>query len=820
MRLIAITKRALAAALGILAVAVLVGWAWHVDTLKSVVPGLSTMKANTALCFLLTTLSLGTIASSQSASRRFSGGAAMLAGLIGLLTLVEYLGHVRLGIDELLFADPDTTSAPFNGRMSPATAVAFISAGAGLLLIGRGARRSIITAGHALAAVTGLIGLLAVTGYAYDVQGFYRVGPFVAMALHTGVGMIIITLAMLLSRADEGWFAPYVAHPIARSALIRICVLGLLLPFAIGLLVLRGIRAGYYDAQVTPALFAVAAAALLIWLALRSASILARAEEDVGLAEAEAQHRTDALDRTNQRHKALVENLPQLVWTCLPDGRCDYLSPQWVAYTGLGADDQLGLDWLERVIHPEDRARTLEHWMGAVAGHHPYDIEYRIRGADGSYRWFKTRGTPVHDANGATAYWFGTSTDFEDIVGAREVLSRSRTELEQQVEARTAELMAVEAQLRQSQKMEAVGQLTGGVAHDFNNLLTIIRSASDLLRRPSLAEDRRRAYLDAISDTADRAAKLTAQLLAFSRRQALKPELFDANEKVGGILGMLEPILGSQIAVEFIGSSDNCFLEADLSQFETALVNIAVNARDAMDGKGRITVAVRLVEELPPMHGHPIVPGAFVAVSLTDSGIGIPEEQLDRIFEPFFTTKAMGKGTGLGLSQVFGFAKQSGGDVAVVSSPGRGSTFTLYLPQAEETTAQEVGVSEGRAALAPAGHLRVLVVEDNVEVGRFSTQLLEDLGYGTTWAHDAAEALALIDQGNRFDVMFSDVVMPGMNGIDLGHVVRSKFPNMPIILTSGYSDVLADEGRHGFELLKKPYAAEDLSRLLRRTIRG
>lgn len=658
--------------LGILALGVLAGWVFHVETLKTVLPGLTTMKANTALGFLFAAISLAVIGSPLPAVRRVGGAAAVIVGLVGLLTLIEYLGHVRLGIDELLIADPATTSAPFNGRMSPATAIGFLGAAAALLFVVLGAHRRTVVAGHAFAAVPGLIGLLALTGYAYDVEALYKLGPFVTVALHTGVGMTILAVAILLARSDEGWFAPYADYPIARSALFRIGVLGLILPFLAGLLVVKGIRRGYYEAQVTPALFALVATALMVWLALRSASILVRAERSISTVEAEAQRRSDALDLTNNRHTALVENLPQLVWTCLPDGRCDYFSPQWIAYTGLKADDQLGFDWLDRVIHPDDRARTEEHWMGAVAGRHPYDIEYRIRSVDGSYRWFKTRGTPARAGDGSTEYWFGTSTDIEDIVAAREVLARSRVELERQVEDRTAELMAVEAQLRQSQKMEAVGQLTGGVAHDFNNLLTIIRSASDLLRRPNLAEDRRRTYLDAISDTADRAAKLTAQLLAFSRRQALKPELFDAGAKVDGTLDMLRSIVGGRIRVELVRRSDDCFLDADVSQFETAIVNIAINARDAMDGEGAMTVEIGVTDEIPALRAHPAIPGRFVAVSLTDTGTGIPVEQIERIFEPFFTTKALGKGTGLGLSQVFGFAKQSGGDISVRSTEGQG----------------------------------------------------------------------------------------------------------------------------------------------------
>jgi PAS domain S-box-containing protein len=378
-----------------------------------------------------------------------------------------------------------------------------------------------------------------------------------------------------------------------------------------------------------------------------------------------------------------------------------------------------------------------------------------------------------------------------------------------------ARLLEAQDALRQAQKMEAVGQLTGGVAHDFNNLLTIVKSSTDLLRRPGLSEERRRRYVDAISDTVDRASKLTGQLLAFARRQALKPEVFDAADRLRAVTDMLRTIVGARIEMRTEIDCEACVVEADVSQFETALVNMAVNARDAMDGEGRLIVKVEGVPSMPPIRGHAGAPGRFVALSLTDTGLGIPADHLTKIFEPFFTTKGVGKGTGLGLSQVFGFAKQSGGDVAVESVVGQGTTFTLYLPRvegggsADDAEARRAGGDvEGRGA-------HVLIVEDNVEVGRFSRQLLDDLGYRTTWAVNGEEALGLL-AGEGFDVVFSDVVMPGMSGIELGLEIRRRHPGLPVVLTSGYSHVLAQEGTHGFELIHKPYAADEVSRVLQR----
>jgi len=327
--------------------------------------------------------------------------------------------------------------------------------------------------------------------------------------------------------------------------------------------------------------------------------------------------------------------------------------------------------------------------------------------------------------------------------------------------------------------------------------------------------------VDAISDTVDRASKLTRQLLAFARRQALKPEVFDIAGRMRGITDMLGTIVGSRIRIVIEIECERCHVEADASQFETALVNMAVNARDAMDGEGTLTLRVEGLSHLPPIHGHSGGSGDFAAISVSDTGSGIPADQLPHIFEPFFTTKEVGKGTGLGLSQVYGFAKQSGGDMAVRSEIGMGTTFTLYLPQVDaDPYGEDDDVTSGPEPAEHGRGRRVLLVEDNVDVGRFSTQTLQDLGYETTWAANGDEALKVLEEtGAGFEVVFSDVVMPGMGGVELGQEIRRRYPGLPVVLTSGYSHVLAEENRHGFELLHKPYAADELSRVLRRVTR-
>ncbi|MEE1611912.1 PAS domain-containing protein [Microvirga sp. CF3016] len=633
------------------------------------------------------------------------------------------------------------------------------------------------------------------------------------------------------------------------------------------------------------------------------------------------------LRESEARFQAIANSIDQMVWSTRPDGYHDFFNQRWYDYTGVPQGSTDGSAWAG-IFHPDDQERAWGTWRHCLATGEPYHIEYRLRHRSGQYRWVLGRAQPVRDEAGRITRWFGTCTDIQEIVEAREVLTRSREELEREIAERTEErdriwqnsneLMGVfgfdggrrainpswsrvlgydeewllntpmmeithpddrprlavaieglargerlvdfedrlrhvdgsyrtiswtgvpgdgvfygigrdvtehrraEEALRQAQKMEAVGQLTGGVAHDFNNLLTIVRSSVDFLRRPNLPEERRIRYIDAISDTVDRAAKLTGQLLAFARRQALKPEVFEVPERIRAISDMLHTIVGSRIRIVTNIACERCFVEADVTQFETALVNMAVNARDAMNGEGTLRVHVESLSRMPSLRGHAGGRGRFVAVSISDTGSGIPPDRLSHIFEPFFTTKEVGKGTGLGLSQVYGFAKQSGGDVAVESTVGQGTTFTLYLPRTERGIAADAEDSgRGTDPNEEGRGCRVLVVEDNLEVGRFSTQLLQDLGYETTWAANASEALTLLEEdASRFDVVFSDVVMPGMSGVELGREIRQRYPRLPVVLTSGYSHVLAEEGRHGFELLHKPYAVEDVSRVLRRMTRG
>ncbi|NJC41601.1 signal transduction histidine kinase [Brevundimonas alba] len=397
----------------------------------------------------------------------------------------------------------------------------------------------------------------------------------------------------------------------------------------------------------------------------------------------------------------------------------------------------------------------------------------------------------------------------------RELDELNRT-LEKKVEQAVAERVTAEEALRHTQRLEAIGQLTGGVAHDFNNLLTIIRGSADLLARDNVPEARRERYITAIRETADRAAKLTSQLLSFSRRQALTPRVFDVGARARVIGEMMRSTLGEQLSVDVASVATGLFTNADPVEFETSLLNLGVNARDAMAGAGVLSLAVEPVSSIPSIRGQPARSGDYIALRVSDTGPGIAVADHARIFEPFYTTKPVGEGTGLGLSQVFGFANQSGGDIAIESEEGRGAAFTLYLPR---TPAPPVTDEAGEEA-GPAGKAqgRILVVEDNADVGAFAINLLEDLGYQPVLTSSGEAALDLLGTDDAFDLVFSDVLMPGMDGVALGAAIRQRWPGKAVLLTSGYSHALATDAEHGFDVLRKPYAIEELSLAIRRLL--
>jgi signal transduction histidine kinase/ActR/RegA family two-component response regulator len=370
-----------------------------------------------------------------------------------------------------------------------------------------------------------------------------------------------------------------------------------------------------------------------------------------------------------------------------------------------------------------------------------------------------------------------------------------------------AERERAEARLLQAQKMEAIGQLTGGIAHDFNNLLTAVVGSLDLLLRRTDDEKLARLAGNALQ-AAERGAHLTAQLLAFSRRQRLSPTPLQPNDIVSGMGDLLARSIGPHVRVETRLEPQLWQALADPTQLEVMILNLAINARDAMPGGGRLTIVTRNVDAVPAPLASELAPGEYVAIAVSDSGTGMPASVVAKAFEPFFTTKQPGKGTGLGLAQLYGFAKQSGGTARIESREGEGTTVTIYLPRTREVTAVALPeIVETR----PTERARVLVVDDDDDVRLVAAALVEEIGYEVGSAANGEEALALLATGG-FALMLTDVAMPGMTGVDLAHKVRSLAPDLPIIFASGYADVQTFGAELGDEtLLKKPYRIAEVA---------
>jgi signal transduction histidine kinase len=497
-----------------------------------------------------------------------------------------------------------------------------------------------------------------------------------------------------------------------------------------------------------------------------------------------------ALRRSQERQRAILNALPVVLHS--NRARMPY-EPLFVSdnveeLTGVPAEEFMRTaDLALSRIHPDDIATVLAAFRSCRHKGH-YSCEFRWLHADGEYRRFLDQGvlTP------------------SDGTGPGEIQGTLLDVTEQRV---------LEEQLIQARKMETVGQLTGGVAHDFNNLLTIVIGNIELLGRGKDLTDKAQRQLGAIRYAAERGQKLTQQLLAFSRRQQLLPQSVDVNALVARFLPLLEQALSDSITVNFEPYAGDVRAFVDPAQLENALLNLAVNARDAMPEGGSLFVRLSVAASLPAPFPASEPGQSWVQIEVADTGTGIPPDVLQRIFEPFFTTKDVGKGSGLGLSQVYGFAQQSGGHVTADNGPDGGARFSIFLRWSEEvseTAAPAVAQSKG----APQG-ASILVVEDDELVRDIATEILTDLGYRVSTAANAAEAMATIEADPSIDLLFSDISMPGgLNGLDLARQARALRPGLKVLLSSGYANTAADGDFDGFELIEKPYDPSDLAQRL------
>jgi PAS domain S-box-containing protein len=548
---------------------------------------------------------------------------------------------------------------------------------------------------------------------------------------------------------------------------------------------------------------------------------------------------------SEERFRLMLEALPDIAFVIRPDGVAEYYNQRMRDYAGA----PIGPEPAARsALHPpEDRERVDRARACAFAAGEEFFVEARMRRHDGVYRWHRIRNRPVR-VDGEIAFWLGTAVDIDDMHEANALLEQRVAERTAELEAANRRLAAqiderekAEARLSRAQRIEAVGQLTSGVAHDFNNLLTAIIGNLELLKpRLGNGNGRAPALLAAASVAAERGARLTAQLLAFSRQQRMRPEPVDLNQIVGSLGSLLHSTIGATIRIETALSPNLWPALADASQIELVLLNLAINARDAMPVQmaktggantgdidtasaiagGTITIETANVTLGRPERPEEPPPGDYAMVSVADTGIGIDPAILDKVFDPFFTTKEVGKGSGLGLSQVLGVAQQLGGGVHIETHPGRGTTVKVFLPRARIGDVVRRRMRPRPRAAATGGAERgsglILLVDDDDDVRAVSASMLGEAGYQVIEADSGGAALECLERrGEHIALMIADIAMPGMSGIELAHAARLSRPALPILFVTGFAGAglrPMDPQRENRErLLRKPFRAADLA---------
>ena len=497
-------------------------------------------------------------------------------------------------------------------------------------------------------------------------------------------------------------------------------------------------------------------------------------------------------DATNAINQRIFDTSQDLILVVDRKGMFLRVSPSSAAILGIPPEDMIGRSAADFIV-AGDLESTREEMRLARRGR-------RIRNFDCRYRHKDGREVPLA--------WMGVWSEAEE---QHFFIGRDMTER-----------LAAEERLRHAQRLESVGQLTGGIAHDFNNLLAIVMGSIDLMFDvPGLPEDAAERGRQALH-AAQRGAELTRRLLAFARKQPLKPQSVDANILVGNLTNLLSRTLGQHIEVRFSGAADLWPVFIDAANLESAITNLAVNARDAMPDGGRLMIETRneILDADYARENPGATPGDYVAVIVSDTGTGMPPDVLNRIFEPFFTTKDAGKGTGLGLSMVFGFVKQSGGHIRAYSEVGHGTAMRLYLPRAKDATVPQTTPAEVRDD--GRHNDRILVVEDNDAIRQLVLIQLTRLGYRTIEASDAAEALEILDRGDPVDLLFTDIVMPGgMSGHALAREALKRRPGLKVLFTSGFPGALLTEAEGLSEtdaILTKPYRIQELARKVREVL--
>jgi PAS domain S-box-containing protein len=528
------------------------------------------------------------------------------------------------------------------------------------------------------------------------------------------------------------------------------------------------------------------------------------------------------LRASEENFRTLARAMPNHAWTATADGELDWFNEQVYSYSGATEGSLQGAGWA-RMVHPDDLPISVAHWTKALATGEDYQTEFRLRRADGEYRWHLARAVAIRGADGEVR-WIGTNTDIQDQRDVADALAGLNATLEQRVAAEMAERAKIEDALRQVQKMEAIGQLTGGIAHDFNNLLGAIGGSLSLIeRRLKDGKPGAERFIGAGQDAVRRAAALTQRLLAFSRQQTLDPKPIDVNRLISGMEELVRRAVGPDVEVEVVGAGGLWLTKADVSQLESSLLNLCINGRDAMaPNGGRLTIetANKWLDERAAQE-RDLPPGQYISLCVTDTGTGMEQDVIDRAFEPFFTTKPLGQGTGLGLSMVYGFVRQSGGQVRIYSEIGMGTTICLYLPRyagaLDETRERvnDLGDAKGDGET-------VLVIDDEPILRMLIANELSENGYSVLTANDGPSGLNILRSAARIDLLITDVGLPaGMNGRQIADIARTTRAALKVLFITGYAENAVVGNGHlepGMEVLAKPFEISELARKVRAII--
>ncbi len=784
-------SRCSAYALIALGLFVFLGWIARIGVLVTVLPGRIPMKANTALGFICAGVALLLLTRPVRAS--WSRAAGMFASLmvigVGLLTLIEYGFPHALDINQLFVRD--YVQNPHPGRMPQITALNFILTGWSLFLLAASEKQARWP--QLLSLLSGFSATLAIIGYLYGVPALYGSVHYTSMALHTGVGFLILSAAILCSRPSLGVMQVFSADNAGGWLARRVLPAAIIVPICLGAVYIHNPASDSARPLAFSSLIVVQVV-LFVFLVWTLSFLLNDIDSKKTIAETALEH---AEQLHEQRYRTMFEEAIIGVFQSAPEGKLLSVNPAMASMLGYGSPHEMMTSitdiahQLYADAHRRDEFVTLMEEHGAVR-----DFECQLYRRDATSIWTCANVRAVRE-HGITVRYEGTITD----ITQRKLL---------------------EEQLAQSQKMEAVGRLAGGVAHDFNNAIGVIIGYTALLSERLAADQKAVQYSEQISKAGHHAASLTRQLLAFSRKQVVQPAVLQLNAVVMETESMLRCLIGEDIDLTMNLTIDLGYIKADRGQIEQVLMNLAVNARDAMPQGGKLVIETLNSQlDATAVTQRPCArPGDYVVLSISDTGCGMDNETQAHIFEPFFTTKPLGKGTGLGLSTVYGIVTQNNGFIWVHSELGKGARFKIFFPRTDRVITGQMAAPSA----ITGGSETILLVEDDDCMRELTCHCLESSGYRVLAAANGEQAIQAA--GNEYGpihLLLTDVVMPGLSGRQLATSLAAYRPETKVLYMSGYTaDLVADHGvlEPSISVLEKPFTKENLLRLVRGLLDG